>query len=191
MNPKSLPMKTSRFLQSMLAGVAAVSFLVYILACSTSFSPDDRQVIYPTFDPQSGANSVALYNRNSKHCETLLISARGKPATNLEPMLVRAEWLPDGKHILIGQLVEDSGLLLTVLARDTKEPAKNLIVDGLHEAAVTLEFPFAVAGSRLFLNGNEIDPIRIDLVTGETCGGQTNKNPVIVLPKFQIQSLDI
>ena len=53
-------MKTNRTIHVLLAGLGGVSLLVYILACSTAFSPDDRQVLYPSFDPQSGALSIAL-----------------------------------------------------------------------------------------------------------------------------------
>ena len=128
-------MKTSRSLQSILAGVGAVSLLIYVLACSTSFSPDDKQIIYPSFDPQSGETSVTLYDRTTKRTETLLVSTRCLPKDEREFALIRAEWLPDGKGILIGQLVDDSTLLLTILSRDGKKPVQNFTLAEFEEVA--------------------------------------------------------
>jgi hypothetical protein len=182
-------MKTSRSLQSILAGVAVGSLLVYVLACSTSFSPDDKQVIYPSFDPQSGATSVSLYDRSTKRCETLLMSARCEPAADRESVLIRAEWLPDGKHILVGQLVDNNALLLTVLPRDPKELVRNFTLADFDEAAGSLQFPFAIVENQLFLNGDNIDPIRLDLSTGAVTGGKTNENPMVVLPAPDGKSL--
>lgn len=175
-------MKTNSSLKSILAGIGAVSLLIYVLACSTSFSPDDRQVIYPAYDPQSGATCVALYDRKTGRSETLFTAAETESATNQHPLLLRAEWLPDGKHILIGQLVREDGLLLTVLPREAKEPVRNFIVPDLKDAATSLEFPFAIAGSMLVLNCNEMDPVRVNLVTGEVVGGEKSTNQVVVMP---------
>ena len=62
-------MKKHHPLHIVLAGIGVASLLVYVLACSTAFSPDDRQVLYPSFDPQSGALSIALYDRNTGRSE--------------------------------------------------------------------------------------------------------------------------
>lgn len=175
-------MKTSRSLQSILAGVGAVSLLIYVLACSTSFSPDDKQVIYPSFDPQTGETSVTLYDRITKRTETLLVSTRCQPKDDdRESVLIRAEWLPDGKGILVGQLVDNSALLLTVLPRDSKTPVRNFTLADFDEAGGSLQFPFAIVRNQLFLNCEKADPLRLDLATGGVTGGQTNENPVFVL----------
>jgi hypothetical protein len=175
-------MKTTFSLQSILACIGAGSLLVYVLACATSFSPDDRQVLYPAFDTQGGATAVALYDRKSGRSETLMTATLGQCATNRESILIRAEWMPDGKHILVGQLVEDHTLLLTILPRGVKDPVRNFAIPGFEDAVFTLEFPFVVAGSRLILNGEKSAPRRLDLLTGEIIGGNTNDNSLVVMP---------
>jgi hypothetical protein len=175
-------MKTTPSLQSLLSGIAVGSLLIYVLACATSFSPDDRQVIYPSFDPQSGASSVTLYDRDTGRTETLLVSSLSKGATNQESLLLRAEWMPDGKHILVGQLVADDTLLLTVLPRGVAEPVRNYTLTDMKDVGASLQFPFAIAGHQLFLNLDKADPTRVDLMTGAIIAGQSNLNAVLVLP---------
>jgi len=179
-------MKTKVSPQSLLAGVGAVSLLLYVLACATSFSPDDRQVLYPAFDPQSGATSVALYDRQTGHSETLFTAIGAEVATNQQPVLLRAGWLPDGKHILIASAVSDGGLNLLVLPRGGQEPVRQFTLPkpdkDKDSAATSLEFPFAVVGSQLFLNGEGRNPLRLDLVTGELAGGDKATDEVFALP---------
>src|ERR1017187_4594359 len=102
-------MNMKPLLNSILAGVGALSLLIYVLACATSFSPDDRQGLYPSFDPQSGAMAVSIYDRKTGRSETVFTAANADFATNQQPVLMRAEWLPDGKHILIGRAVDNDG----------------------------------------------------------------------------------
>ena len=54
-----------------LTGLAAL--FVCILAC-TSFSPDDKKILYSTFDPKSRAMGVAVYDRASRDSRLLFAS---------------------------------------------------------------------------------------------------------------------
>ena len=63
---KAHTMKTISSRDTALALLGMLSLAVYILAC-TSFSPNDRQVLYPAFD-ESGA--VALASRSSRSTRT-------------------------------------------------------------------------------------------------------------------------
>jgi hypothetical protein len=186
-------MKTNPSLQAILAGVAAVSLFIYVLACATSFSPDDRQVLYPSLDPRSGASGVALYDRKTGHRELLFTAAAPDATTNQQPVLLRAEWLPDGKHLLIASAAGDNGLGLLVLPRGVPEPVRHFYLPKTGQerdgAATALEFPFAVAGSQLFLNGDGRNPMRLDLVTGELAGGDKAANEICVLPSPDGKSL--
>jgi len=177
-----ITMKTNRSLQSILACVGAGSLLIYVLACATSFSPDDRQVLYPSFDPQSGASAVALYDRGTGRSEIIFSAAETVAKTNRHSALIRAGWLPDGKHILIANAAGDDGLDLLVLPRGVKEPVRRLAISGRNHKAETLEYPFAISGSLLFMNGEKRNPLRMNLVTGETAGGSETTNDIIVLP---------
>ena len=175
-------MKTNRTLHVLLAGIGGVSLLAYVLACSTAFSPDDRQVLYPSFDPQSGASAVALYDRGSGRSEILFSATETAAKTNRQSALIRAGWLPDGKHILIASAAGDDGLDLLVLPRGVKEPVRRLAISGRNQKAETLEYPFAISDNLLFLNGEKRNPTRINLVTGETAGGSETTNDIVVLP---------
>jgi hypothetical protein len=175
-------MKTAPSLRSILAGIGAGSLLIYVLACSTSFSPDDRQVLYPAYDPQSDSTCVALYDRKTGKSEILYTAAMLEEGTNRHPALIRAEWLPDGKHILVGQNAENSGLFLTILPRGVKEPVRQFQACDAEHSAVSLEFPFAVSGDELWLNAEKSEPLRINLTTGKIAGGEKSTNPIVVLP---------
>jgi hypothetical protein len=179
---KIIAMKTKSSLQSILAGIGTGSLLIYVLACATSFSPDDRQVLYPSFDPQSGAAAVALYDRRTARSEIIFSAAETAAATNRHFVLIRAGWLPDGKHVLIASAAGNDGLNLLVLPRGVKEPVRHFAIseNNLKEAA--LEYPFAIRNNLLFMNGEKRNPVRIDLVTGETAGGGEITNDIIVLP---------
>ena len=175
-------MKTNLPLPSILAGIAVGSLLIYVLACATSFSPDDRRVLYPSFDPQSGAAAVALYDRRTGRSEILFSAAETAAATNQHAAPIRAGWLPDGKHILIASAVGDDGLDLLVLPRGVKEPVRHFSIPKAYDVAAFLQFPFAVVGEKLLLNGDGHNPLRLDLVTGETAGGERATNEICALP---------
>src|ERR1039457_2366635 len=159
-------MKTNRTIHVLLAGLGGVSLLVYILACSTAFSPDDRQVLYPSFDPQSGALSIALYDRNTGRSEQIFSGIGSHTDTNLHSASLRAGWLPDGKHILVAEAEEKDKLSLFVLPRGGQEPIRHIGNLEWKEPLNALEFPFALAGNKIFLN-DEHRLVRVDWVTGE------------------------
>jgi hypothetical protein len=175
-------MKISPALRSVLAGISVFSLLIYVLACATSFSPDDRQVLYPSFDPHSGATAVAVYDRRTGQSELLYTAAMPEAATNRQPVLMRAGWLPDGKHILVGSITRDDQLEFLVIPRGVHEAVRHFPMGKVHEAAACLEFPFAIADNKLFLNDEKHEPARMDLVTGEIDGGNEATNGIHVLP---------
>ncbi len=170
--------KANRPIHILLAGLAGVSLLVYVLACSTAFSPDDRQVLYPSFDPQSGALSIALYHRDTGRSEQIFSSIGTHTDTNLHSASLRAAWLPDGKHILVAEAEAHDGLSLFVVPRGGKEPIRHLASQKWDDAETALEFPFAVSGTKVFLN-DQHNLTRVDWVTGEVL---VNTNPIAALP---------
>jgi hypothetical protein len=182
-------MKTNPSLQSILAAVGVGSLLIYVLACATSFSPDDRQVLYPAFDPTSGASAVAVYDRKTGRSEILFSAAETAAATNRRSALLRAGWLPDGKHVLIASTTGGDALDLLVLPRGAREPVRRLAIADKDHAAASLTYPFAIRGDLLFLNGERRNPLRINLVTGETAGGGETTNEIIALPSPDAKSI--
>ena len=171
-------MKTNRTIHVLLAGIGCVSLLVYVLACSTAFSPDDRQVLYPSFDPQSGALSIAVYDRSTGRSEQIFSSIGSHTDTNLHSACLRAEWLPDGKHILVAEAKEHEGLSLFVVPRGVKEPVRHIGSQKWDDAVTALEFPFAISGTKVFLN-DQHNLTRVDWVTGEVL---VNTNQIAALP---------
>jgi len=162
-------MKRIPTLHKILAGIGCASLLVYVLACTTSFSPDDSQVLYPAFDKQSGAISVAVYDRNTGRSETLFTAiAPGETATNQDLLLVRAQWL-DAKHVLVAHSLPDSdeGLPFVVVPRGVNEPVRHLLVPGIKSPPEMLEFPFCLVKSKLYMR-NEERLVSVDLITGRT-----------------------
>ena len=171
-------MKTNRTIHVLLAGIGCVSLLVYVLACSTAFSPDDRQVLYPSFDPQSGALSIAVYDRSTGRSEQIFSSIGSHTDTNLHSACLRAEWLPDGKHILVAEAEEHEGLSLFVVPHGGKEPIRHIGSQKWDDALTALEFPFAISGTKVFLN-DQHNLTRVDWVTGEVL---VNTNQIAALP---------
>ena len=171
-------MKTNRTLNILLAGIGGGSLLVYILACSTAFSPDDRQVLYPSFDPQNGALSIAVYDRSTGRSEQIFSSIGAHTDTNMHSASLRAAWLPDGKHILVAEAEEHDGLSLFVVPRGGKEPIRHIASQKWDDSATALEFPFALSGTKVFLN-DQHNLTRVDWVTGEVL---VNTNHIAALP---------
>ena len=171
-------MKTNRTIHVLLAGIGCVSLLVYVLACSTAFSPDDRQVLYPSFDPQSGALSIAVYDRSTGRSEQIFSGIGSHTDTNIHSASLRAGWLPDGKHILVAEAEDDHRLSLFVLSRSGKEPVRHLGNLKWEEPLTALELPIAVAGTKVFLNDDH-NLTRVDWVTGEML---VNTNHIAALP---------
>jgi len=171
-------MKTNRTIHVLLAGIGCVSLLVYILACSTAFSPDDRQVLYPSFDPQNGALSLALYDRDTRRSEQIFSGVGPHAGTSIHSACLRAEWLPDGKHILVAQAIGKEELSLFVVPHGVKEPIRHIGSLEWKEPLTALELPFAVVGTKVFLN-DEHHLTRVDLMTGEVL---VNSNKIGALP---------
>src|ERR1017187_4754869 len=169
-------MKTNRTIHVLLAGIAGVSLLVYVLACSTAFSPDDRQVLYPSFDPQSGALSIAVYDRSTGRSEQIFSGVGAHTDTNMHSASLRAGWLPDGKHILVAEAGDK--LSLFVLPRGGTEPIRHIGNLEWDQSLTALELPFAMAGTKVFSNG-EHGFARVDWVTGEVL---VNTNQIAALP---------
>src|SRR5574341_1052549 len=88
-----------------LIGLAALA--IYILAC-TSFSPDDKQVLYPAFDLQTGAAAVSLYDRETSRSRTLFVPVTYAETNQLATPVMRAQWLGNGSRVLVSWVAEDT-----------------------------------------------------------------------------------
>ena len=167
-------MKKHACRNSVLALVGLASLLIYVLAC-TSFSPDDSKVLYPTVDPKSGAFGVAVYDRASGKSELLFLPF-GQVVDRLEthPILLRSQWLPDGRNVLVawpdlessGE-AKDDGLNVAVLPFGGRGPTRLFLLSDLEESALRLMRPLPVVGRSLFLTGESNSLIRMDLETGQ------------------------
>jgi len=160
-------MNTHTRRNSILAAIGLAALLVYILAC-TSFSPDDSKVAYPAFDDKSGAVCVSVYDRKTGASEQVFTAATIKnvQSTNNEPCLLRPQWLPDGRHILVA-FPEEKSLTLALLPFGVREPVRLFSFPEIKEAAPVLMMPLPIIGSRVFFCAAEKSVARLDLITGE------------------------
>jgi hypothetical protein len=139
------------------------------LAC-TAFSPDDRKVLYPAFDPQSGAVAVAVYDRKTERSEHLFTVLEPRLAGDpIRRPLSRAVWLPDGRRVLVVQAGADDEkkFSLHVIPLGVKEPVRKIGDIEVEEAAAALQFPPVIAGSKILLTGSPRMLIAVDYNTGE------------------------
>src|SRR5512146_249304 len=103
-----------------LALIGLLALTAAILAC-TSFSPDDKKVLYPSFDPASGALGMALSDREARRSDMFFLPLVHENTTNNEvvPGFIRGQWLPNGHSILFcwagGKGSEDKALDLALV----------------------------------------------------------------------------
>lgn len=135
-------------------------------------------MLYPSFDPQSGALSIALYDRDTGRSEQIFSGIGPHSGTNIQSACLRAQWLPDGKHILVAETEANDGLSLFVVPHGGREPIRHIGAQTWDDAVTALEFPIALSGTKVFLN-DEHNLTRVDWVTGEVL---VKTNGVAALP---------
>ncbi len=152
-----------------LALLGLLALVVYILAC-TSFSPDDKQVLYPAFDA-NGALGLAVYDRETRQSEMLFVPAfyRGNH-TNAERCIVRGRWLPDGHHIAVAwagtEDDPDAQLHLAVMPTGGSGTLKVFSIGAIKEPRLALTQPLALVGDNLLVMVEEKEVLRLNLRTG-------------------------
>jgi hypothetical protein len=161
-------MKTPKTRNAILALIGLAALSVYILAC-TSFSPDDSKVLYPAFDTDSGAVGMAVYDREARRTDMVLIPAMydiGESNTVLQPRLLRAQWLGDGHSILTayaGGKGNNDEISLAVSPWGATAPTKLFQVPEIKDEGNTLLLPLCVCNGQLLLRVSEKEIARIDL----------------------------
>jgi hypothetical protein len=164
-------MKTQSIKNLTLALVGLLALTVYILAC-TSFSPDDTKVLYPAFDPASGALGMAIYDREARRNDMLFLPIAHKGATNSEVAanFLRGQWVADGHSILFAWASnsdgDDNAIDLALMPWGGRASLKLFHVPGIKDAGAMLTFPLCVAGDHVFLMAGPRDAVRVDLKTG-------------------------
>jgi len=157
-------MNSNRNRDRVLALIGLGAVLAYVLAC-TSFSPDDSKVLYPAFDTRGGGLALAVFDRDARRTDPLLLL----PGPADKSRLLRGLWTPDGSRVVALWPAEGSGdseqLNVLVLPYKTRQPARWLTLPVNQERSAVLALPPAVVGSSLFL-GVESLVFRLDLETG-------------------------
>ncbi len=110
---------------------------------------------------------------DTRRSEQIFSSIGAHTNTNMHSASLRAAWLPDGKHILVAEAEAHDGLSLFVESRGGKELIRHIASQKWDDSMTALEFPFALSGTRVFLN-DEHNLTRVDWVTGEVL---VNTNP--------------
>jgi len=160
-------MKTETARNTGLALVGLLALTVYILACA-SFSPDDKKILYPSFDPHSGAVGVALYDRETSRSRMLFVPVAYADTNSPDPALLRPQWLTDGRRILVAWGADgqhDEGLNLAVLTISGEGPVKLFRFPELKEAAQHLMMPLPLAGENVLLPDSK-GLVRLNLANG-------------------------
>jgi hypothetical protein len=146
-----------------LGAIALFVWIAYLLGC-LAFSPDDRRVLFPTFDPESGFMLVAVYDRSDGRIQPLVEVPGGRG--------VRTAWTADGSHAIV---IADATLLMVPVARPG--PLKLFYVPD-HESlfAGGIVAP-PIVGTRILLNTENLI-VSLDLETGTR---KSKESPELVL----------
>jgi hypothetical protein len=157
-----------------LALVGLLALSIYILAC-TSFSPDDTKILYPAFDPPSRAIGMAVYDRETKRSEMLYLPLTYQVESNnitSVPAILRADWLPSGREIVVSYCSEDksggddAGMNVALIPWGVRKPIKLFRLPEAKEAGQTLFVPLCIVSDRVFLQMSDRGIGRLDLRTG-------------------------
>lgn len=160
-------MKSTRTRNGLLASLALGALAAYVLACA-SFSPDDNQVLYPAFEPRTGASALNVYDRRARTATQVFVLP-GANAPHDGPAL-RPQWSADGRYMIAAWPEREDREQLNLLLMPAKAgvPTRYLRIAGMPEAAEKLVGPLAIQGPFLYslVSSNLIQ--RLDLATGET-----------------------
>lgn len=155
-----------------LVGLLALG--IYILAC-TSFSPDDTKILYPAFDAPSGAVGMAVYDRETRGSEMLFLPLAyqsGDSNIVVSPSILRADWLPSGREIVIAYSApskhnsDQDGLEVALVPWGVRKPIKLFHLLDVEEPGALFMAPLCIAGQRIFLRTSNKGVARLDLRTG-------------------------
>jgi hypothetical protein len=181
---REMNMNLAKYRDTFMALTGLGTLFVCILAC-TSFSPDDKQILYPTYDPKTRSLGVAVYDRAAQKSKVLLVSkVVPEPGGKVQPVMMRPQWLADGKNVVVAWMLpqdsKDDGTALTLalLSVEGKEPVRLLHLAALRDPSSVISYPLAVTGTRAMFNSGS-NLITLDLVTGEA-RTQTNRYPLMV-----------
>jgi hypothetical protein len=173
---KGRPIMNNQRRNAALAFVGLVALSVYILAC-TSFSPDDTKVLFPSFDPASGAMGMAVYDRTTRTSEMLFVPVSyDTSASNavIAPSILRGQWLADGHDIVIASSVpKDNGkdcLAVDVVPWAARKPVRTFRVPEIKDLGETFLVPLCISGEQMIFRSESKAVDRLDLRSGVLTG---------------------
>jgi hypothetical protein len=162
-------MKTNPPLKAWLSFAALASLAVYILACGTSFSPDDSKVLYTTINPKSGACAIAVYDRATRTSRTVFEPMKviaDKP--DEKALILRPQWTADGRSIVTAFAPsENHGLIITVCPVEGDKAVRALLLPDIGKGFELIQACLPIAGSSVFFGIESNKFVRIDLETGD------------------------
>ncbi len=167
-------MKTASARNWVFGLIGLLAWGLCILAC-TSFSPDDKKVLYPAFDAATGTPGVAIFDRETQKSTMLFVPIAYEPNdTNvvIKPQFVRSQWLPDGKSVLLAwaEESEKSGssdvLKLAVTGVGTQQPLRLFTIPTLKDASGSLVTPLNLVNDHVYLMAGDQEILILDLKTG-------------------------
>ena len=146
-------MKERNGLKVMLGIVGLLAWMLYVLACRPSWSPDGSKILFTYYNPEADEAGVALYDRNTGETRSIFVEARRNGDE-----LIPVQWESDGARAIVW--VEERQLLL--LPVDSGKPARRF---GLPEDIEWQGTPYPEVGGNLYLGDETLT--RLNLETGE------------------------
>lgn len=188
-------MNSPRGRDRLLGGIGLVCAAIYVLACA-SFSPDDSQVLFVSYDTSTQAPMVSLYDRKADSVENLFSVGRVQGS---ECPILTTQWTPDGRHVLAVWADQEKSLRVLALPRKGREPARMFVMPTAEDSAMdALVLGPAVVGPYVFFYGTG-GVSRLNLETGQVV---TNAQAALLLkacgrrlacfhgPKFELGMMD-
>jgi hypothetical protein len=175
-------MNSDRRRNSILSALALAGLAAYVLACSSSFSPDDSKLACPAFDAQTGDLGVSVLDRKSGKVETVFSFATIK--NPLEPKyearLTRTHWLDNKRLVILWPGDDENEDLLNVMALPLGGSGGALrcwSLKDVQKAHEKLMGPAALAGRQLLVVVASNLVARLDLEQGwlesKLCRGES------------------
>jgi hypothetical protein len=165
-------MNYAKIRDTLLSILGMTALLVYVIACRPSVSPDGTRVVFPIIDQEAHTASVAVYDLKRNAVEKIL----DIPGAKDEFMAYSAQWLPDGRQVLINGVSS-----IMILPAGSPNPTRFIPLEHALEP-FSLMTPPPVVGSYQFFSGRTSGNsgkgntsedeknsfLRVNLDTGET-----------------------
>lgn len=151
--------------------VGLAAWMLYILACRPSWSPDSSKILFPYCNPETKEGGVALFDRSTGAVSSIFVqSAEEEGCDDYVPMT--AQWDRDGSRAIVAwgesksktkkkKTIQREWLHVLVLPVGAKGKTRHF---KLRDFEADHFYPLAEVAGKLYVGGNSLT--RLDLRTG-------------------------